>query len=262
MSSEILVIIPVCVICYYWIHQIIITRNSTKQAPFKWLQEHELIACKEVKIYHKIPISMKNRLINKVECFLNDVEIRPGGDLQEISERTRIMIAVQACLLLCGKKERFRHLRVIVVFSGEEYIPNVAGMAFGSGSIALALKSVRIGAKHAHDGYNIVMHELAHHLDFENPLFAGIPFSFNLLEWFKWAKCLRNEEQKLKKGHNSRLLNDLKNHPNSKDRHELFAYAVEHFFEKPNSLFKEHQELYLLLKKYFQLDPRKFSGGH
>ncbi|MCK4761275.1 MAG: zinc-dependent peptidase, partial [Candidatus Aminicenantes bacterium] len=99
------------------------------------------------------------------------------------------------------------------------------------------------------DGYNVVFHELAHYFDFEDGRAEGIP-STRLLsgKLNHWKKVIGKEWQKVLQGRSV-----LRPYAGTNEA-ELFAVAVEFFFENPAVMKKRSPEFYELLKEFFNLD--------
>ncbi len=219
----------------------------------------ETILEKEVGLYRYLPPNIRRTLHRRVERFLSEVEIGPSAELPELSTRMKIGIAGQACLLLLTKRRiKFDGLRSIVVYPGFCDYNDMAGHSSISGVITVAIQSSRLGGRDPKDGYNVILHEFAHQLDFENPFLRGMPMVANIFHWPRWVRCLSCERRRLKRGEQSGLFNHLRTHPAARDPHEFFAYSVEHFFERPHETKAEHPELYALLVAFFEIDPGKY----
>jgi MtfA peptidase len=257
VASVILIVIILLVIAAYWFDYIRSVHSRPRKSEFRFSEHAEEVIKKDVRIYSYLPSELQDKLKLLVEEFVDSVRFEASGGLPEVSERVKIGIAAQASLLLLGwKRRRYKFVRQVLVYPGELDGLSAAGHAYPTGSVTVGLQSARAGGKNPKDGVNVVIHEFAHHLDFENPLFAGIPFSYDVISWIRWVRCLRSEHGRLKRKEDTSLLRVLRKHPNWEDPRELFAHSVEQFFERPHQLFREHRELYELLRRYFQQNPR------
>src|SRR5205807_6780130 len=79
------------------------------------------------------------------------------------------------------------------------------GKAWHTGAVVLAWDAVLGGTAHPDDGYNVVFHEFAHQLDFEDGRADGAPLLDNGEPFWKrsskygtWAKVLSAEYEQLR----------------------------------------------------------------
>src|SRR5205807_808106 len=110
----------------------------------------------------------------------------------EITEEIRVTIAVQACLLLLHRKTDYfsRLISILVYPSGYQAHENrpLEGQIWEEGwrdllghtagrlrSLVIAWDAAKRGAADPVDGNNLVLHEFAHQLDFEDYATDGAP---------------------------------------------------------------------------------------
>jgi hypothetical protein len=120
------------------------------------------------------------------------------------------------------------------------------------GPMILAADSIIRGYNHKKDSFNPVLHELAHYLDFDldtRSVADDAPMGLAPEQLQEWHDVRDMELEKL-----DRKESPLSDYAMS-DTGELFACAVEMFFENPEPLKSKSPELYGLLRDYFQLDP-------
>jgi len=148
-------------------------------------------------------------------------------------------------------------------FSGRN--ENLAGLAMPTGPMVLAARAVAEGFADGGDGYNPVYHEIAHYLDFHTaaedapPMSLstllvdsaadGIPAGSSAQDSHRWSQVVGAELARVQRGRSPfdpRL---------ATDEGELFALAVERFFEAPEPLRDRCPDLYGLLSGFFHLDP-------
>jgi MtfA peptidase len=176
------------------------------------------------------------------------------------SEQHRLLVAVGIATLFHAMAKRapaFR--RPIIIYPGkgfsEDYKPHkgrIAGMAMPRGPMFLAADSIRIGYDRKKDGYNPVLHELAHYLDFDlgsMTVADDAPVGLTAEQLEEWHQVRDRELNKLK--NKKSPLNPYA----LSDSGELFAVAVEMFFENPGPLKAGSLKLYQLLCDYFRIDP-------
>ena len=224
---------------------------------------------KRVPIYQFLSEADRSELRSYIRWFLETKHFEGGGGLV-ITDEIRVTVAAQACLLLLHRETPcYQGLRLIRIYPGDYFHQSSTKIAVGEcwehGTIALAWDSVRGGAANPFDGQNVVLHEFAHQLDFEDGKSDGTP----VLERGKpsieraglytaWAQILAEEFEDLRhavdKG--SKTVMDSYGASNPV---EFFAVATECFFEKPKQLCKNHPSLYAALKGFFRQDPASWQ---
>jgi MtfA peptidase len=109
------------------------------------------------------------------------------------------------------------------------------------------------------DGENVVLHEFAHQLDFENRSADGTPDLDTRAEYLSWGRVMSAEFAALRQSdpYNEEAVIDMYG---AKNPTEFFAVATEAFFERPRALKAKHPELYAALSRFFRQDPVTFSS--
>jgi MtfA peptidase len=127
------------------------------------------------------------------------------------------------------------------------------------GSLVLSWAAVKHGAADPADGKNVVLHEFAHQLDFENDAADGVPELATREQQLTWAAVMKSEFAALRAADESGTptLIDMYG---ATDPAEFFAVSVEAFFERPHALCIRHPKLYAELRNYFHQDPVEFSA--
>src|SRR5262249_37403305 len=133
----------------------------------------------------------------------------------------KVCIAAQACLLLLHREtDYYPGLKSILVYpsgyfvqttrhmgSGvlQETLDRRLGEAWESGALVLAWDAVHAGAANPEDGHNVVFHEFAHVLDFEDGRTDGAPLLGAEDPWYErkhrykaWARVLGKEYERLR----------------------------------------------------------------
>jgi Mlc titration factor MtfA (ptsG expression regulator) len=127
------------------------------------------------------------------------------------------------------------------------------------GSLVLSWDAVKHGAANPSDGKNVVLHEFAHQLDFENDAVDGVPGLATREQQLDWAAVMRSEYASLRAADQSGIPTLLDTY-GATNPAEFFAVSVEAFFERPCALRTYHPKLYAQLRTYFQQDPVEFSA--
>ena len=106
--------------------------------------------------------------------------------------------------------------------------------------VRLDLKALERYVNDGEDGFNIILHEFAHVLDFADDKIANsIPVSKDSSDYLRWKTLLDREYPKLQAAHRRRqsLLREYA--VSDSDRAEFFTCATESFFERPVMLKKK-----------------------
>jgi len=212
-------------------------------------------------LYNKLPNDLRRQLHGHINIFLNEKNF-VGYNGIKIDDTIKLTIAAQACVLLLNRKTNYYpHLTNILVypyaFTHSDHEGNAhsgrLGESWHRGPIVLSWQHSQVGGKIDTDGKNVVMHEFAHQLDQENGDSDGLPIlQHNNIQ--QWSGVLSKEFKTLKLKLKMRKKSLLDKY-GATNPAEFFAVITEHFIEQPRQLKKKHPELYLELKKYYQLDP-------
>lgn len=125
--------------------------------------------------------------------------------------------------------------------------------------MVLAWDAVQSGAADPSDGKNVVLHEFAHQLDFENLAADGTPALATRQQQRVWREVMRTEFASLRAADQTGIPTLLDTY-GATNAAEFFAVAVEAFFERPLRLRSQHPRLYAQLQQYFRQDPIEFSA--
>jgi Mlc titration factor MtfA (ptsG expression regulator) len=247
-------------------------RLKAAEFPVRW---HRMLES-GFPIYVRLPEEDRKELQGHIQVFLAEKRFEGCGGL-EMTEAMKVCIAAQACLLLLHREtDYYPRLRSILVYpsayvarttrhvgSGimEERRDRRLGEAWDSGAVVLAWDAVHAGAAVPDDGHNVVFHEFAHQLDYEDGRTDGAPLLGGEDPWYRrknryktWARVLAAEYKRLR-------ANVAAGEPSALDEYgatnpaEFFAVATEFFFERPRDLQQRCPELYEELKQFFRQDP-------
>ncbi len=235
---------------------------------------------KEHPIFRYLGEEERERLRELATIFLAEKIFDPVGDAK-IDEELKLSIAAQAVLPLVGldidwyddwstvivtpreyevKKKDYDEAGVV-----HEYDDEFSGEAFDLGPVALS--RVDIEASGWGDGYNVVIHEMAHKIDGRDGHFDGVPPLPRDIQISEWRAVFseaykdfrrrlespvsrRSRRGKTRKGGASRIDSYAAESPE-----EFFAVFCEYFFERPEMLRSEYPEVYGLLARFFRRDP-------
>lgn len=221
-----------------------------------WLKDH-------IAAHQKLDAPMRRRLEQIVTVMLARCDWE-GCEGLVLREEMRTRIAGHAAVMLLGAKDYyFDSVSVILVYPGvirrhdQSRRSPAVGEAWSNGGVVLSWPEVeRIGI----DGnkHNVVVHEFAHHLDGRDGEMGGsIPFT-STADQAEWSRIAAMEY--------GQLLDDVRHRRatvfdpyGATNEAEFFAVASEAFFEQPNRTDHHHQELFDLLTKFYQIDPRVWN---
>ena len=226
--------------------------------------------------YLWLPDKDREELQNHIKVFLAEKNFEGCAGLV-ITEEIRLCIAATACLLLLHRKtDSYPDLRSVLVYPSTFYVKHThhlgggvydegryasAGEAWQHGAVVLAWDQVCFGLKQPTDGYNLVLHEFAHQLDYEDGSANGAPAletSFSLRNrkgrYQKWARILTEAFEQLRAEATSGRESLLDTY-GAVNPAEFFAVATEVFFERPREMQERLPQLYEELRGYYQQDP-------
>lgn len=233
-------------------------------------------------LYARLPTEDRKELQGHIQVFLAEKRFEGCGGL-ELTEEITVCIAAQACLLLLHREtDYYPGLRSILVYpstyfgitsrhvgSGviEERPDSRLGEAWDSGTVVLAWDAVHAGAADPDDGHNVVFHEFAHQLDFEDGRTDGAPLLGGEEPWYRrkhryrtWARVLSQEYEQLRASVQIGPPSVIDEY-GATNPAEFFAVATEAFFERPHELRRRHPELYEELMRFYRQDPAGWPAG-
>lgn len=243
-------------------------RRKLRQQPFP--AEWRAIVERNVPQFRRLSPGDRSELLSHVQIFLAEKRFEGCGGLQ-LTDEIRVTIAAQACLLLLHRPgDYFPDLTSILVYPTEyteHGIRRVDGDIWEEGpedrlghtamrlrAMVLAWDAVARGGRPSPGGGNLVIHEFAHQLDFENAGTDGIPALDTAREYAEWKHVIRHELQQLRFAAHMGQATVLDSYGATNEA-ELFAVAAETFFERPVDLRDHHPRLYDALRRYFRQDP-------
>lgn len=259
----------------------------------------------EHRIFRGMPESDGARLRKLATLFLATKRFDPVQGA-EIDEHLKISVAAQACLPLVGlcdpqkagddsadelsallrglswyrsfatifvTPDMYRVTRHNMDDAGvvEEYEDEFAGEAFELGPVALSVPDVEASGRG--DGYNVIIHEMAHKLDGLDGNFDGCPPLHGDLDPAAWKADFtaawddflarqrvgagsRDGEKRRSKG--MRMIRRQRSRIDpyaAESPDEFFAVLCEYFWEKPSILISEYPAVFTQLVRFFRRDP-------
>lgn len=216
----------------------------------RWLEDH-------VPLYNKIDEEARQRFDRDVQFVMDEYTFEGVQDV-EVTTALRLSVAAAVALLLHGRPSwELPGSSTVLFYPGrfnDAYYDSADaaydGMAHQQGPIILTASAVETSWTHPSAGSNVVLHELAHLLDFANEGADGVPSLVASSSAASWQALVRKEMRRIRKG--TSLLRPYAAEAPS----EFFSVAVEVFFEQPARLARRHEALFEALVAFFHLDPR------
>jgi hypothetical protein len=208
-----------------------------------------------VPVYATADADGRERFERDVQLALVGLRFEATGGAR-VTESVQLAVAAGAALLLHGRPDWEIPLERTVLFVpdtfdeayGDEEEGIYDGMVHAQGPVVLSVRATLAGW-HRDDGHNVVLHELAHLFDMDGQGADGLPVFLDPRSSDAWAALVRDEMRRARTG-KSVLRSYAATAPA-----ELFAVAVEHFFERPARLRARHPELFAALVAFFNLTP-------
>lgn len=225
-------------------------------------------------IFNRLSARDQEELLGHTQIFLAEKHFEGCGGL-ELTDEIKVTIAGQACLLLLHREtDYYPELISILVYptgytareerhigggiweeGGEDRLGHTRQRL---GALVLAWDAVRHGAAAPTDGENLVFHEFAHQLDFENRSSDGTPALATRGDYLIWARVMSAEFNALRIASEAGLPTLLDDY-GATNPSEFFAVITEAFFERPCALRKKHPALFEQLQRFFCQDPTTYS---
>lgn len=243
-------------------------RLRTRPVPAGWRSILE----SNLSLFRRLPPADQEELLGHVQVFMAEKSFEGCGGL-ELTDEIRLTVAAQACLLLLHRKtDYYPELSTVLVYPSS-YITkierHVAGPIWESGeqhllghtqhrlgAVVLAWDATKRSAAKSPDGRNLVLHEFAHQLDFEDLVTDGTPVLARRADYKNWKRVMSREYMALRTSEALGRPTVLDPYGGT-DPAEFFAVVTETFFEWPREMRTAHPELYEELKRFYCQDPAR-----
>ena len=246
-------------------------RLRNRPVPEYW----EAAIRQNVRFFDRLSPADRREMLGHIHVFLTEKRFEGCGGL-ELSDEIRLTIAAQACLLLLHRKtDYYPRLVTILVYPStylvnehrpvdenvwqEDTAPRLGETARQMGSMVLAWDAAKSGAVDPSDGRNVVFHEFAHQLDYENYAADGVPGLATREQQSSWGTVMRVEFASLRAADATGIPTLLDTYGATSPA-EFFAVTTEAFFERPVALRQRHPRLYEQFARYFNQDPVQYSA--
>lgn len=230
---------------------------------------------RNVAIFRRLSPEDQTELLGHVQIFLAEKHFEALGSL-ELTDEIRVTIAAQACLLLLHREtDYYPELTSIIVYPSGYTVHEDQSLGGGIweegdqdrlghtaqhlGAMVLAWDAARRGAADPGDGSNVVLHEFAHQLDFEDGNTDGTPALNTRAAYLSWARLMSAEFDALKRADDTGVPTLLDKY-GATNPAEFFAVITEAFFERPRALQRRHPQLFAELQSFYRQDPTNYSA--
>ncbi|QOC21682.1 zinc-dependent peptidase [Wenzhouxiangella sp. AB-CW3] len=205
----------------------------------------------------------RENLYRRTTEILADKEFHGAAGL-ELAPEEHLAVAVLAALpVLVLGSEWYRHFHTFIVypsgfFADYEEADEVgvvhrgrdlrAGEAWAHGPVVLSLEDIEASGQG--QGYNVVVHELAHQLDQINGDMDGFPPLHRDMDASEWASTFADAYQRLEQQLDAGIQPAIDPYA-AESPAEYFAVTSEYFFDAPGWLRQHEPAVYRLLEALY-----------
>ncbi len=235
---------------------------------------------REVPFYSDLSNTHRELLHSRIALFLDQTPFEGCKGLT-LTESMRLIVAAYACLLRLGHADdRYPDLRRVLIYPDDYLVPVKdadeagivtetdewrSGESWQTGIVILSWREIQYDLRDSRDrkrGYephlyparNLILHEFAHQLDFSYGLTSGIDEETGEpLADGSWNEALSDAYIRLDRDPANRRRPALDDY-GAESPAELFAVAIESFFETPEELMRQYPELYAELLAFFNVE--------
>lgn len=220
-----------------------------------------------IPILHGLSGDESDELRRLATLFLYDKVFHPVQGI-ELTDRMRIRIAAQACLPILNLGfDWYRGWNTVIVYPGRflrprtemddvgvmhEWVDELSGEAWDRGPVILSWADV--AGSGVCEGYNVIIHEMAHKLDMLDGEADGFPPLHRSMRARAWYDAFTPAYEDLQQAYDEDLdaaVDPYAGHSPA----ECFAVFSEYFFEQPALIADEYPEIYRNLAAFYRQDP-------
>jgi len=235
-------------------------------------RHQEVVLERNVAHYHTLTPEQQGRMKDITRILMAEKNWEGCGGLF-VTDEVKLTVSAEASLLLLGVAEHdyFARVRSVVMYPDTFRTPvpedgyeddelsddQKDGEAWYHGTVVLGWKQTLNEAQNPDLGVNVVIHEFAHQLDFQDGETNGTPPLGNREAEERWMKVMTRAFER----HRLELqlgTETFFSEQAGDDEGEFFADAVEAFYCMPHDLHAEDADVYDVLAGYFRLDPREW----
>lgn len=209
----------------------------------------------------------QQRLQDLATRFLQTKTLEPVTDLT-LQRPDCMRLALQACLpILELGLDWYRGWSAIVIYPAE-FVPTIqevdengvvhmhpearSGEAWSQGGVILSLKDIQAAGEC--DGYNVIIHEMAHKLDMLNGDSNGFPPLHRGMNATEWSSVFEQAYLDLCRAVDAGEETAIDAYATDSPG-ECFAVFSEYFFERPRLLRSHYPDVYKQMTLFYRQDP-------
>lgn len=235
--------------------------------------EHRAWVEADIPFVPDMPPDLRDRLLARIPLFLNRYPFEGCNGLI-LTDEMRLTVAAYACRLRIGHDDdRYPDLTRILIYPDDYLVPVKdadeigivtetdewrSGESWQAGIVILSWREIRQDLAdarrkpHPMPARNLILHEFAHQLDFSYDLTSGIdPDTGETTRTDALTRAMAEAYIRLSEIDDARI--PALDSYGAEAPAELFAVAVEAFFETPVPLRKQYPGLYAELFAFFNL---------
>jgi MtfA peptidase len=253
---------------FHWITEHRRRRLLEQPFPTAWTELLE----REVTVLRRLDPSLHARLCDLVQVFVHEKNWEGCGGLA-LTERHRVIIAAQACLLLVGVNHHdlFAEAISILVYPSTVILPQrrqgvfelpptapavetaILGQALKSGAVIIAWDRAVAGARDEDGHDNVVWHEFAHEIDMHDGAADGTPPLADNAHRRAWVAACEPAFLELRAATERGERTFLRDYAATNEA-EFFAVATEAYFIRPRALATAMPTLFGVLRDFYQVE--------
>ncbi len=241
--------------------------------PESWLN----VLTRNVGLYSRLPEPLRVRLREKTRVLVAELSWE-GTKGFAVTDEMKVTVAGQAALLLLGNDDYYFERVTAIVLHPKRIIKRsqpvmlaatlppllqeaeteLLGEAWRAGSIVLSWPAALEGGRNAGDGQNLVLHELAHHLDGLDGEMGGSPPlpADQLRHWNEVTQQAMQQFADECAAGGDTLLDPY----GLTNAAEFFAVVTETFFECGRELRRQYPDLYAAYRGFYRVDPAEWHA--
>jgi Mlc titration factor MtfA (ptsG expression regulator) len=237
----------------------------------------EAVLKRNVGHYLRLTAPQQARLRDTARVLVAEKQWEGCGGLH-VTEEMKVTVAGQAALLLLGLvHDYYARVDSIIVYPTGFRTPNpeddweddelsdfaASGQAVYRGPVILSWDEVVTEGRDPDLGFNVVVHEFAHQLDYLDGVINGTPPLDDPALTASWGPVMTAALESHRALLGRKEESFFTDHA-AENETEFFADASEAFFCRPHDLLDEVPGVFDLLAAYYRLDPREWfpRGPH
>ena len=223
--------------------------------------------------YRRLPDRDLEALRAHIQVFLAE-KVFEGCGGQVVTDRLRVVVAAYASLLLLHRSNQcYPLLGTVLIYPSSfaapisyvdthgvvtEVLEERLGESWDIGTIVFAADRLEGLGVDQGAGLNVILHEFAHQVDFEEGISAGAVLRCPREGCRDWADLWRSEYHRMRR-QRRRGRPQVLDPYGTESVTEFFAVATEVFFEQPVRLKAHHPGLYEELQAVYRQDPAAWN---